>query len=186
MFGIGFLVLAIIPILQMVGIPRATGYGTGLLLAGLLWLTRRNVTLPRLGSVEFGPKRRTRRMLFGLIALGMLFLTLPLLIVATEGYFASGLSEDLALPVASATLVAALILIAAYMLDYPRMYVYALILVAGIPHAEFIVAYTGKPLNSLISFGLPAVAVLTYGFILLSRFLKTYPNISAETNHAGQ
>lgn len=175
LFGMLFLILALIPVLQSIGIPRFYGYLFGVIPTVFVWLGKRCVTIPRLGAVEFGPKRRSRRLLFLVICAAFFFLTLPLLLMTTAKGFGASLAENVGLPPTVGLVVAPVVAIAAYFLDYPRMYVYAAVLFVGIPYSDFMYRYLDKPFNSLISFGIPGAVVLVYGLTLLSGFTKKYP-----------
>jgi hypothetical protein len=45
--------------------------------------------------------------------------------------------------------------------------------------------FVGQPMDCLISFGVPGLAILIYGLALLSQFMKKYPLPTPEANHAG-
>jgi len=180
LFGMVFLILALIPVLESVGIPRFYGYLFGIIPVLFSWLGKRYITIPRLGAVEFGPKRRSTRLLFLLICAAFFFLTLPLLFMTTAEGFGGSLAENSGIPLIVGMVVAPLIVVAAYFLDYPRMYIYALVLSFGIPHSGFLYDFVGKPFNSLITFGIPAAAILVFGLTLLFRFMRKYPKPTSE------
>ncbi len=70
-FGLLFLIVACIPILEIVGISRLFGYSLLIISPILLpWLGKRYITIPRMGAVEFGPKRKSKMRL--LLAIGAL------------------------------------------------------------------------------------------------------------------
>lgn len=178
-FGAGFLILAWIPALDFFGIPRLFGYLFGVVAILATWLGKRYVTIPRLGAVEFGPKRRSRKWLFALICAAIIFLVMPLVIMMSAQDFSGGRLWLMISPLA-----ALFIALGAYLMDYPRLYIYAVVLVYGILQAEFLREYVGSPLDSLISFGIPGVIILGYGLSLLLRFVKRYPKPTPEVSHA--
>ncbi len=183
-FGIAFLILGWIPVLRNIGIPGNYEYLPFLVLPLILWLGKRYITIPRLGAVEFGPKRKTRRLLFLVVCAAFFFMTLPLLLMPAFQDFGAGLSENVGLPMTVGMVAGPLVMIAAYFLDCPRIYIYAALLFFGIPHSGFLYDFVGIPLNSLISFGLPGAAILIYGLTLLVNFMKKYPGPTSEANHA--
>ena len=185
-FGVLFLILAWIPVLESVGIPSLYGYLFGLIPLFMAWLGKRYVTIPRLGAVEFGTKRRSRKLLFLIICAAFFFLTMPLLLMTSAAGFGESLADNVGLPISLGLIVAPLILIAAYFLDYPRLYIYAVVMFFGFPHSGFLYDYIGKPLNSLISFGIPGLAILAYGISLLFRFMKSYPRPTEEVAHVSR
>jgi hypothetical protein len=185
-FGVVFLILAWIPVLESIGIPSLYGYLFGLIPLLMAWLGKRYVTVPRLGAVEFGAKRRSRRLLFLLVCAALFFLTMPLLLMTSAAGFGGSLADNVGLPMGVGLVVAPLILVAAYFLDYPRMYIYAVIIFFSIPHSGFLYDYVSIPFNSLISFGIPGLAILVYGISLLVRFMKRYPKPTQEVAHVSR
>ena len=183
-FGLAFLILAWIPALGSLGISRSFGYLIGVLLIPICVVGKRFITIPRLGGVAFGPKRKTKRKLFLILSVAIIFLVFPLLIMSAELGFPGAMGGNLAIPAAVGTIVALLIVLAGYFLDYMRLYIYAAILVAAYPHAGFLYDYVGAPSDSLISLGAPGVIILIYGIALLSRFVKKYPRPTVEVPHA--
>jgi hypothetical protein len=182
LFGLIFLILAWIPLLDLAGVPRSFGYSLVLVAALVLWLGKRHITIPRLGAVEFGPKRKARRRLFLLIAAAALFVMMPVAIMTFSKGLPIAAGEGLAVPLVVGLVAAPFLVVAAYVLDYPRLFIYALILCFGIPHAQFLYEFVGTPFNSLISFGLPGAAVFIYGLTLLFKFMKKYPKPSPEAS----
>ncbi len=180
-FGVLILIFALIAVLESVNISRFYGYPLLILPIILSWLGKRLITIPRLGMVEFGPGRKSRRRLALLISVIVFLLTLPLMIMIIM----QGVS------VGSGTLVIALfaaplIVIAAYAVDYPRMCVYAAFLFFAVLQSEFLYGYVGQPLNSLICFGLPGLIILAYGLTLFVEFLKKYPRQVPEADHVSR
>jgi hypothetical protein len=186
LFGMLFLILALVPVLESIGIPRWYGYLLVFILPLIPWLGKRYVTIPRLGAVEFGPKRKSRGRLFALILAAILFLQMPVILMAVGRSFFGSSGESLGLPLAIGMLVVPLIAVAAYFMDFPRMYIYALVLSFGILHSGFMFRFVGEPFNSLISFGTAATVVLAYGLMLLFGFMKKYPKSTAEAQHVSQ
>jgi len=184
-FGIGFLYLGWIRVLRIFDIPRNYEYLPLLILPVILWLGKRFVTIPRLGAVEFGSKRKARRLLFLVACAGFFFLTLPLLYMPQFQNFGVDPSANVGLPMAVGLVAGPLVIALAYFLDCPRMYIYAALLFFALPHSGFLHRVVGSPLNTLITMGLPGFVILIYGLTLLFNFMKKYPRPAAEVNHAG-
>lgn len=184
-FGLGFLMLGWIPVLRNLGVSRYYEYLPFLTLPLILWLGKRYITIPRLGAVEFGPKRKTRRKLFLVVCAAFFFLTLPLLLMPPFQTFGAHLSENVGLLLTVGMVAGPVVMAAAYFLDCPRMYIYAALLFFALPHSGFLYDFVGSPLNSLISMGLPGAAILIYGLTLLRNFMRKYPATTPEVNHAG-
>lgn len=185
-FGAAFMILASIPAFKYAGIPAVFGYLAGVLLILIVVLGKRQITIPRLGMVEFGPERKSRKFWLLLACLAFLFLTSPLLFMMPGDGFGGGMAERVGLPLMLGFVAGPILVIIAYFLDYPRLYIYTAILFVGIPHSSLLFDYIGRPLNSILSFGLPGVLILGYGLTLLSRFMAKYPKVAQELNHAGQ
>ncbi len=184
-FGFAFLILAWITSLDSIGVPRFYGYMMFAILPLIAIFGKRYISTPRLGSVEFGMRRRSKKKFLAVICIAVLFLQMPLLMMTFANGTFGFLGEGLSVPVAASMIVAPLLIVAAYFIDYPRMYIYAAILFFSVPHAEFMIDFVGHPLECLISFGKPGLTILIYGVVLLSRFMKKYPLPTPEVNHAG-
>lgn len=179
-FGLVFLILAWIPVLEAAGISRFYGYGLFVFPILIPWLGKRYITSPRLGAVEFGSKRKARsRFLFWTGAV-VVVLTLPLVLMIIARGFPGGFTW-----MTIAVFVAPLAAIGVFMMDYPRLYVYAALLLAGVVQAEFLLEYVGAPLNTLVSFGVPGLAIVAYGITLLVGFIKKYPVQPREAPYVG-
>jgi len=180
LFGLLFLIFAIIPILEAAGVSRFIGYSLLIIPAALPWLGKRLITIPRMGAVEFGPKRKSRRRLILIITGIVIFLMLPLMISIVSNGLSGSMSWMLialfALPV---------FIIAVYAMDFPRLWIYAALLLAVPVESEFLLRHVGSPLNTSISFGLPGIVILIIGLGLLFRFIQKYPKMTPEANHAG-
>ena len=101
LFGMGFLILAWIPVLESVGIPRLYGYLLGLIPVLCSWLGKRYITIPRLGAVEFGSKRRGKKLLLVVISAAVFFLILPVLMMVAATDLSAGRIWILVGPIAA-------------------------------------------------------------------------------------
>ena len=177
-FGLLFLVFAWIAVLEALGVSRFIGYSLFIIPLIFPWLAKRYITIPRMGSVEFGPKRKSKRRLMLVIATIIVVLTLPLIIMIAgqgiEGRMGWLLIAMFAMPV---------FVIAVYVMDFPRLWMYAALLIAGVLEAEFLLDYVGRPYNTVISFGIPGVIIFWIGFALLIKFIKKHPGPNSEARH---
>ena len=180
MFGIIFLIFAWIPILEYLNVSRLIGYAFLIIPILLPFIGKRMITIPRMGLVEFGPKRKTRSRILLYVGLGVVLLTLPLFIIM----LAQGISGRMGW-LLIAIFAAPIFIIAVFSLDFPRLFIYSAFLLAGVVEAEFLVAYLGEPLNSIIAFGLPGAIILTIGTAMFVEFIRQYPLTKAEANHVG-
>jgi hypothetical protein len=170
-----FLLFAWIPTIESLGISRFYCYPLILVLAPIPWSGKRYITIPRLGAVEFGEKRKARsrnRALIGIIAI---ILMLPLVIVMLAGGLPGGLTWKMV-----ALFAAPVVAIGILLLDFPRMFIYMMLFIYSIFGSEFLIPHIGGRLGNLIAYGTPGAAILGYGFFLLYRFLKKYPRTGKE------
>ena len=154
------------------GIPTIHAFFLGFAAIVGAILIRKFVVVPRMGFVEFGQKRRARKWIMIAISVAILFLIMPLLMLMDTEYNI----------VIIGPIVALIVSLAAYFLDYPRLYIYGILLAFGIIESKFIYSLIDPPVHALISFGIPGVAITAYGISLLYRFLGQYPK--PEENHA--
>jgi len=169
-FGAIFLVFALMAVFEASDIPRFIGYALLLLALVLPWLGKRYITIPRMGQVEFGRKRKKRKLIIWTIVAVVAVLILPLVIMIIKQNQSSALGWKLI-----ATIVAPLFVLVVYTTDFPRLYLYAALLFFGLVSAEFLRSLVGIPLNAAISFGVPGVVITGIGITLLVKFIKTHP-----------
>ena len=181
LWGAVFMLFAWIPVLQRFGIPRFYCYPLVLVFALIPILGKRLVTVPRLGAVEFGEKRKARSRYAALIGAAVVVLMLPLTVMMFAKGFPGGFAWRTA-----AMMVLPVVAIGVYFLDYPKMIIYAALLLYAIVSTEFLIPYLGKPLSTILSFGIPGLAIIGYGVFLLLKFLKKYPLPEAGVNDGGE
>lgn len=134
-----------------------------LILAGILALVigRKMITLPRLGEIKFGPKRGQRRRVLILLLVAAVLLTLVAWFL-----FQSNSSTGLIL-----ALGAPLVLIyMAYLLDFGRLYGYAVLMALFMIVTELVSLRAGAWVELLVG-----LVILSVGFWYLNHFLATYP-----------
>jgi len=178
-FAIMFLVFAWISVLESIGLSRFYGYPLLLVPLVIPFFMKRLITIPRLGSVEFGPKRKSRRLLAIVIGAIVFILTLPLMIMISMDKLPGGIGWMMV-----AAFAAPIFIIAVYSMDFPRLYIYAGLLIAAVVESEMLYRYIGKPLDAIISFGLPGMIILFIGIGFLVRFIKTHPEQKLEAGSA--
>ncbi len=139
-----------------------------LIAAGILsiYLGRRYMTLPRLGEIKFGPRRKTRRGVLVALLSVTVVLTLFVLLLPRMGAPLPGPNIGLVF----AIIVPMVFIIMAYLMDFKRLYGYAALA------AIFMI------LTETVSIQAGAVAQIVAGLIALSiglwyvvHFLRDYP-----------
>jgi len=134
----------------------------------VLFAGKRLVTIPRMGVARFGPRRRARLWKIGIVfvitlIVGLLF---ALEIVPSMG---------LPLPLVAWIMVSGLGFgLAAYLLDFSRLYFYAALFAAS-PVSFVLLKQAGFPIVGLSVVAVSAAIMIAAGIVLLSRFLRKYP-----------
>jgi hypothetical protein len=178
-FGVIFLIFALMAVFEVSGISRYLGYALLLVALVLPWLGKRYITIPRMGQVEFGRKRKKRKLVIWTIAAVVAVLILPLVIMVIKQNQSSVLGWKLI-----AMIVAPLFVLAVYTTDFPRLYLYAALLFFGVVLAELLRSLVGIPLNAVIGLGVPGVGITGVGIGLLVKFIRTHPR--TEIEYAGR
>jgi hypothetical protein len=176
-----FLICAWIPIMEALGISRFYLYPSFIIPLLIVRLGKKYVTIPRMGMVEFGSKRKNRRRLIALVGAATIILMLPLIILM----IASGVSAGMGWMFV-ALIAIPLFAIAVVSLDFSRMYVYAGLLIFAVIESEVLLRYISQPWASLISFGIPGAAITVFGVSLLVKFLASHPKPNAEMTHVNR
>jgi hypothetical protein len=144
----------------------------GLVMFGI-WLVRRRVVRPRIGVVKFGSARKTKLLRFNLVAFAInavamiAGLCLALNSDAMSGRLTSVLFGFICLMLFS---------VAAYFLDFSRLYIYGLLvglspLVGEWLWANWRVAHHGFPLT----FGISSAVMILTGLFVFVRLLRANP-----------
>ncbi len=138
-----------------------------------LTVGKKRITVPRMGLVKFGPKRKAAKKKLMVFLISMFFLNIVLLIVPFTGllnnlkidayFFALGVGLFIAVPFS----------VVAYFLDFRRLYIYAIIFLPSFLFIEFLYPFLGNyaSLSVFLTIGGSIVAV---GLRFLIKFLKNY------------
>lgn len=144
----------------------------GLVMLGI-WLVRRYIVKPRVGTVQFGKARKTRMRWFTGV---MLALNIIALIV---GFWVSLNADTLSGRAATAVFgMTCLVLFstAGYSLDFPRLYVYGLLLALSPQVGEWLYSDYGASHHGFpITFGITSGIMLVTGFFVFIRLLRNNP-----------
>lgn len=138
-----------------------------------IWLVRKHVIRPRIGEVKFGAARRTRLLRFNLIMLTANFLIFIL------GIWKSFNSEVLSGRTTSALFGLSCLLlfcIAAYFLNFGRLYVYGLLIGLSPLVGEWLYTYQGASHHGFpITFGISAGIMIFTGLVVFIRIFRLNP-----------
>lgn len=143
------------------------------LVFGVVWLVRKSVVVPRLGSVNLGPARKTQLTKFFVV---MVVINLVAFIMGIFFAMRFDVSSGLLYMATFGFIVLALSSVAAYFLELPRLFIYGLLFVLSLVigewlFAQFKVANHGFP----ITFGLTTGIIIVTGMVRFMRLLQKYP-----------
>ena len=142
------------------------------LVALAIWLIRKHVVAPRVGVVKFGPARKRKLRSIGLV---MLVVNVVALVLGIVFALRSPVPGQ-AVPIAFGLIFLLGLSIAAYVLDFRRLYLYGLLtglspLVGEWLYTQHGVAHHGFPLT----FGLSAAIMILTGLVIFVRLLRDNP-----------
>ena len=138
---------------------------------------KKRITVPRMGVVKFGPKRKHRIRKSRIILLGSVIVGAVVFIAAAlviRNYPAGRPKLLLVLPAAWVVNSIIVLSFLAYYLDCARLYIYGVLFALPVPVDMMIKEFVGMNLSP-IAFSVPAIVMLATGVTLLIRFLRDYP-----------
>jgi len=140
-----------------------------------LILGKKFITIPRIGFVKFGAKRKKLKKRLLAFLIFNVFLAFLLLFVNISGFFKSlnigGLTEPL---VVGLLLITVPLSILAYFLEFNRLYIYAIFFGLGFFISELLYPLVGSPLDLFLSLGSVGIVVIFIGLVYLVLFLRKY------------
>ena len=179
--GLLFLGLAIAPFGEMLGLPEELGtmiivIGCNSIAVLFLILGKKFITIPRIGFVKFGAKRKKlKKKLLAFLVFNIL-LAFLFLFVNISGFFdwlnIGNLVEPLIIGLLLITIPLSIL---AYFLEFHRLYIYAIFFGLGFFNSELLYPFVGSPLDLFLSLGLVGIAVVSIGLVYLVQFLRKYP-----------
>jgi hypothetical protein len=186
--GLLLLAMAIGALLSDIGVPEAwdmTVYATLMVLSMLvLWAGKKFITVPRMGRVKFGPKRKAR--------LNWVRVVLFLSVLVGAGVFLAGLAMRINRPewlnaaffFPAAWVVNAMVVfsLGAYFLDFSRLYLIGVLYALPVPLDIMFHELAGIDLT-FFAFAVPAAVILIVGLVMFVRFLRDYPVVPEEASY---
>lgn len=175
LFGFILLVSILSSTLSNMGVPdvvRISIYVPLMFLCPAIYVAgKKFVTIPRLGLAKFGSERRARRKK---VIVGLIITQLVLLIILILSFLKAVTSGFLTSVIVTLNILVALSLLA-YYLDYPRMYIIAVLFAMTEPTYYYLQHHTNITYIGVIAYGVPAGIILIMGIVVFSRFLRRYP-----------
>jgi hypothetical protein len=183
--GLLLLAMAVWALLSDVGFSESWGMtvliGLEVLAMLVLWVGKKLITVPRIGRVKFGPKRKAK--------LNWVRVVLLLSVLVGAGVFVAGLAvrsdrpewlnASFFLPAAWVVNAVVVFSLGAYFLDFSRLYLIGVLYALAVPLDILFRQLTDIDL-SFLAFGVPAMVILIVGLVMLARFLRDYPLLPEE------
>ncbi len=151
---------------------------------GILQLRRRIVT-PRLGNVKFGAIRRKKVQAFSIIMAGTNLVLMALGILSflslssSRGGESAGLSD--LYPMFLGALIGLALVIAAWLLDYPRLFIYGALFLIAPPMGEYLSSHVGASHHGFpIVFGVISAVMILGGMLSFIKMINNYPPVKYE------
>lgn len=180
------LVLSISTLLSNIGTTEKLQMGVLVVLQVLALLAfiigKKRITVPRMGFVKFGSKRKRRNAKSRIVLLISVFTGLVVFLIASaliQGNPAGRSTLLLFAPVAWVANSIVVFSLLAYYMDFTRLYLYGVLFALPVPFDVAIKQFTDLNLRP-IAFAVPGIAMLAVGTVLLIRFLHEYPKPGQE------
>ena len=180
-FGMLILGMALAPYGENFGLPSELGsmivvFCIDLMAVIFLILGKKYITIPRIGFVKFGVRRkRIKKYLLGFLIFNLL-LAFVFLFADVSGIFNFFNIEGIIRPlVVGLLLITVPLSLLAYFLGYQRLYIYAIFFGLGLFFSDVLYPFVGSPLDLLLGEGLTGIVAIIIGLAYLVKFLHKYP-----------
>ncbi|MFX1571796.1 MAG: hypothetical protein ACFFB0_03530 [Promethearchaeota archaeon] len=170
--GMGMTLSHILPDpLDMISVAIFLGIGLTFFILGKNYITK-----PRLGFVKFGFQQKARKIktiiilsinFFAILIINLIRFTNPDSILRFPGIL-DGLIIGL-------LFLTAPLFFVAYILQFPRLYFYAILFGISFFLSELFAIFIPEPLDTLITFSIISGVVIFVGVIFLIKFIRKYP-----------
>lgn len=143
----------------------------------VLFFGKKYITIPRIGFVRFGEKRKKDQKILFVLGLIVFIITTTLLIIlkfTSLRLLWKIEMTDLSAPIGYAFFFFIAISIIAFFMQFKRLYFYAFLFGISIPLAEIFSGIVNEPLDAIIAFSLTSLPVLIIGSILFFKFINKY------------
>ena len=168
----------IIPFLEEIGVPELLNYVLFFVPAYIIFFAgKKFITVPRIGRVKFGTKRKTKNIKSTIILIfSVIFGFVVLLLTITNTIpMIANIHAGAILFSVNAIIVFSLM---AYFLDFNRLYLYSWFFAASIALVELSRSSVGTTYDNVIGFGSFGVIIILIGIVYLIRFIQKYPKSS--------
>jgi len=134
------------------------------------------ITQPRLGKVKFGYKRKGRKLkTLIVLSINLIILLVLFLIRFTNPEFSLEFPGYLDGLILGLLFITAPLCFAAYFLQYPRFYLFGLLVGLSFFLSDLFSIFLPVPFDTLIVFSLISAIMIIVGIVFLIKFLRKYP-----------
>lgn len=138
-----------------------------------IWLVRKYIVKPRIGNVKFGPARSAKLKKFTSV---MLLINIVVFVLGVIAVLSFGAISSQIYPIILGVTLLIGFSLAAYFLDFPRLYIYGLLLACSPLVGEWLYSYQNASHHGWpITFGVTCSIMIMTGIIIFIRFLRHYP-----------
>ena len=184
-FGLIIMGLGLAPLGRFLGLPETIGvlmlifsWNMGavfIFILGKIYISR-----PRIGFVKFGQIRKKRNKILAVFLSINVGLTVIMLIFTLVGFFQVSLPGFLVMLVIGLLFITTPFSIIAYFIQLKRVYLYALLGGFGLFFSELLSPILSAPFNDILVFVPFGGIILTFGIIILLKFLRKYSSAQKE------
>ena len=183
--GLLLLAMAVWALLSDVGFSESWGMaifiGLEVLAMLVLWIGKKLITVPRMGRVKFGPKRKAKLSWVRVILFISVLVGAGVFVAASamRGNRPGWLNAAFFAPAAWVVNAIVVFSLGAYFLDFKRLYLIGVMYALAVPLDILFRQFSDIDL-SFIAFGIPAMVILIIGLVVFVRFLRDYPLLPEE------
>jgi hypothetical protein len=177
--GLLLLGMAVTAWLESLGMPESRAMvilvGLQVLSVVILWAGKRFITVPRIGRVRFGPRRKVRLAWTTIILVVSALVGAAVMLIAllVLGSPPAWFNAKLFFPAAWVVNALVVFSLGAYFLDFNRLYLIGVLYAIAIPIDVMLNKMVDAEI-SYVAFGIPAMVILVMGVIVLARFMRDY------------
>jgi hypothetical protein len=178
--GLLLLAMAISALLSDVGFSESLGMtiliGLEVLAVLVLWVGKKLITVPRMGRVKFGPKRKAKLSWVMVILFISVLVGAGVFLVASamRGNRPGWLNAAFFAPAVWVVNAIVVFSLGAYFLDFSRLYLIGVMYALAVP-LDIVFRKVADVDLSFLAFGIPAMVILIIGLVVFARFLREYP-----------
>ncbi|MFW9950828.1 MAG: hypothetical protein ACFFKA_11980 [Candidatus Thorarchaeota archaeon] len=142
----------------------------------ILIFGKKYLTIPRLGYVKFGEKRKKAKLRLFIFLSANIVVALLLPTFAISGFFSAlPLNTSIQALLIGILLITLPLSILGFILEFFRLLVYALLSGLGFYFTELSYLVVGEPFDVFLSFGSIGIVIIIIGFVYLIQFKHRYP-----------